>query len=383
MSYRSPGVSPVLLEDDTDDQADSAAPDAHAAPPGEPATEETRHRRLFAALPQPVLVAGADGRITSFNAAALALFGTPARLRQQPVHEVLPFVPRHELALPAELRWQGQLIDAAGRTVELEVHAAVLVEQPDEVDWVYLLHDISRHTELSQRREQHVYAVAHELRGPLMVIENALEMLNSDYATLTEVQSATLLGSAQRTARRLRTLMDDLLSTGSVRSGRFAVTLRPTELRVIVADALDIVSADLDSRGQRVDVRLPPEPVVVQADRRYARQALANLLANASKYSPEQSRISVSAASSGAIVRLDVIDRGRGIPREHHAGLFEPFYRIRWDNDEPGAGLGLAIAKGIVEAHNGTIGLESQPGGGTRVWFTLRAAGTQHADPPG
>ena len=98
---------------------------------------------------------------------------------------------------------------------------------------------------------------------------------------------------------------------------------------------------------------------------------LSNLLANASKYSPEQSVIRVVAVAMANMVRISVEDQGPGIAPEQQAGLFERFYRVRSDTDAPGVGLGLAIAKGIVEAHGGSIGIDSEPGSGTRVWFTL------------
>ena len=112
------------------------------------------------------------------------------------------------------------------------------------------------------------------------------------------------------------------------------------------------------------------------ADKRYARQVLSNLLANASKYSPEQSVIRVVARPAATMVRISVEDQGPGIPPEQQAGLFERFYRID-DTDAPGVGLGLAIAKGIVEAHGGSIGIDSEVGSGTRVWFTLPNASRQ------
>jgi signal transduction histidine kinase len=123
-----------------------------------------------------------------------------------------------------------------------------------------------------------------------------------------------------------------------------------------------------------VVIDIPSGLPEVLADKRYARQVLTNLLANASKYSPEQSEIKVMANPNGNMVNISVIDQGPGIPPEQQAGLFERFYRVRSDTDAPGVGLGLAIAKGIVEAHGGSIGIDSALGSGTSVWFTLPKA---------
>jgi len=180
------------------------------------------------------------------------------------------------------------------------------------------------------------------------------------------------MGTARRTARRMRTLMEDLLSAGAIQSGHFVVAPRKTAVHSIIADALEIVGPAIEARGQRLEIEVRDDAPQVLADQRYARQVLTNLLANASKYSPEESKIRIVARAAPAnMVRISVEDQGPGIAAEQQAGLFERFYRVRADADAPGVGLGLAIAKGIVEAHSGNIGIDSQLGSGTSVWFTL------------
>jgi signal transduction histidine kinase len=255
-----------------------------------------------------------------------------------------------------------------------------MYESGDQGYAVYVVHDISRHAEVNRLREQLLYSVAHELRGPLMVLDNALEILDTEYPHLTAAEFSHVLGTARRTSRRMRTLMEDMLSAGAIQSGHFVVAPRKTELLAIVNDALEIVNPSIDGREQRVEIDVPAEIPQVMADRRYARQVLTNLLANASKYSPVQSVIRVVASLSATMVRISVEDQGPGIPPEQQAGLFERFYRIRTDSDTPGVGLGLAIAKGIVEAHGGSVGIDSEPGSGTRVWFTLPNASRQPYD---
>ncbi|MBV8718278.1 MAG: hypothetical protein JO020_06680 [Chloroflexi bacterium] len=333
------------------------------------ASHEAQRRELFAALRTPIVTTSMTGRVTGFNAAAIALFGSPARLYGRNICDVLPFAPGPRDAGAAEA--QGRLADATGRTVDLEVSRTVLTDADDHGYAVYVVHDISRHAEVNRLREQLLYSVAHELRGPLMVLDNALEILDTDYARLTAQEFDQVLGTARRTARRMRTLMEDLLSAGSIQSGHFVVAPRTVELGAIVADALDIVSPSIEGRGQRVELALPEDATPVLADKRYARQVLTNLLANASKYSPEHSIIRLVATANANMVRISVVDQGPGIPPEQQAGLFERFYRVRSDTDAPGVGLGLAIAKGIVEAHGGSIGIDSELGSGTSVWFTL------------
>jgi signal transduction histidine kinase len=288
----------------------------------------------------------------------------------------MPFAPApRDTTAPADA--QGRLADATGRTVDLEVSRSVVRGEGDHGYAVYVVHDISRHAEINRLREQLLYSVAHELRGPLMILDNALEILDGDYSRLNEDEFQHVLGTARRTARRMRTLMEDLLSAGSIQSGHFVVAPRKAELEPIISEAIEVVAPAVQARDQVVEIDLPSDVPPVLADKRYARQVLTNLLANASKYSPEASVIRVVVDPTANMVRISVVDQGPGIPEEQQAGLFERFYRVRSDADAPGVGLGLAIAKGIVEAHGGSIGIESALGSGTSVWFTLQKAARQ------
>ena len=350
--------------------------------------EEARQRALFAALREPIITTSTDGRVTGFNAAAGALLGGPVRLYGQPVREILPFVAapaEHggaEQAAP-ETTWQGYLTDAVGHTLDVEVSRTRLGEGQLPAGDVYVVHDISRHAELNRLREQLLYDVAHELRGPLAVLDNVLEILAAEYAELSAGEFDRLLRSARRTTAGLCSLTEDLLSAGSIQSGRLVARPRPTELSAIVDDALETVEPIIAARGQRVERHLPDKCPEVLADRRYLSRVLANLLSNASKYSPDGEVIRVRAERPNGQVRVTVEDRGPGIPAAQQAGLFERFYRVRSGHRQPGTGLGLAIAKGIVEAHGGSIGVESEAGTGTRVWFTLpTTGGTEDEDPP-
>jgi signal transduction histidine kinase len=347
------------------------------------ANEEARQRALIAALAEPILIVSPEGRIADFNAAASALFGQALNASGRPIQEVLPFVPAPPEATTPAATWYGTVTDAAGHTVDVDVRLTQLAPGRNPATNVYVVHDISRHAELNRLREQLLYSVAHELRAPMAVLQNALEILATDYAELSAAEFDQLMGSARRTVIRLNTLMEDLLSAGSIQSGRFHVRPEPTPLATILEGALEAVEMMIQLRGQRVGYDIAGEErLEVRADPRYARQVLSNLLANASKYSPDGETISVHAQRSGGMVRISVADRGPGIPPEQRAGLFERFYRVRPGNEEPGIGLGLAIAKGIVEAHGGSIGVDTALGAGTTVWFTLPLAESLTASNP-
>ena len=332
--------------------------------------EHSRQTALMAALRDPIVVTDRDGVVTSANERAADLFG-PAPIAGRRVGELMPFTATE--MRPGRGRWVGSVTDPFGGTVELEVVRARLSGRGGERGALYVLHDITSHLELNRMREQLLYSVAHELRGPLGVLENVLEILSTESGELSADEFSRLTGNAQRTARRLRALMEDLLSAGTIQAGRFKIVPRPVELGEIVAEAVETVDLAVQERGQRMEVQIA-EDCQVLADRQYMRQVLTNLLSNASKYSPEKTAIRVGAERSGDHIRVWVEDSGPGIAKEQLAGLFERFYRIRHNSDEPGVGLGLAIAKGIIEAHRGQIGVESEVGKGTKVWFTLPAA---------
>jgi NtrC-family two-component system sensor histidine kinase KinB len=338
------------------------------------AKEEARQRALLGALREAILATSADGQVDDFNPAAAALFGDPGRLKGRHVTELLPFVRPATEASSQDVLWQGTIVEAAGHSLDVEVSQTALLEGTLPLNYVYVIHDISRYAEVNRLREQLLHNVAHELRAPLGVLDNALEILATDYGELPASELDELMRTARRTTRRLRALMEDLLSAGSIQSGRFQIRARPTPPSAFIDDALEMVEAMLEPRAQRIDLHADASLPEVMADPLRARQVLTNLLHNASKYSADGDVIGVRTEHLDGHVRISVADRGVGIPEDQQAGLFERFYRVRPGNEEPGIGLGLAICKGIVEAHGGTIGVESLPGSGTTVWFTLPVA---------
>lgn len=332
------------------------------------ASAEAEQRELIAALPNPVLITDADGRVTTVNRAGEDVFGP--RAVGQRIDALLPFV-----ALPSGpglvRAWRGRITSARGRALDAEVQLSVVL-RPGGASAVYVVNDVSELATANRLREQLLYSVAHELRQPLTVLDNTLDILSRDYVSLSAQDFETLLASSQRTVRRLRSLMEQLLNAGTIESGRFVLQLRPMPLRAIIDDAVDAARPEIAGREQWIEVAV--EDAAVLADARYAQQVLANLLANASKYGPRNERIDVRAVRDGRVVRVAVADHGPGIPPEQQGDLFQRFYRVSPTSAEPGVGLGLAIAKGIVDAHGGHIGVVSELGKGTTVWFTLRLA---------
>jgi two-component system OmpR family sensor kinase len=216
---------------------------------------------------------------------------------------------------------------------------------------------------VAYRAEQRfVSDASHELRAPLTIIQANLEFLERQ-PNLAPAERAEALGDASRETRRLSELVADLLALARADAG---VTLRrqPVELDRILLDAIG--NARKLARGQRV-VLDGVTPVVVVGDADRLRQLFLILLDNAVKYTPPLGSVSVSLTVDGADCLVSVRDEGIGIPAEALPHVFERFFRAEpaRTRDPGGAGLGLAIARWIVEQHGGDVTLESHPGHGT------------------
>ncbi|HZO28569.1 MAG TPA: ATP-binding protein [Chloroflexota bacterium] len=363
---------PTIRESGLDPLAEEPERARHRAHPTLKAIAdaEERQRALFSALREPVLTTSAEGRITSFNPAARELLGDPIFLYGRPLDQILPFVD-----VSAEegdgSRWHGRITTPEGVARDVEVVRTRAASETFPLTDIYVIHDVTEHVELGRMREQLLYSVAHEVRGPIGVLDNVLDILAHEGEELAAGEQRQLARSARSTVARLHNVIESLLSAGSIQSGRFEVHPEPTWLSQIIDEAVQAAMPPIEARNQRVEQLVPPDDLRVMADGRYVCQLLWNLLSNASKYGPDGDLIRLRAEAIEGHVRVTIEDHGPGIPIEQQHGLFGRFYRTQSGAQTEGIGLGLAIAKAIVDAHGGTIGVDSAPGEGTRVWFTL------------
>jgi signal transduction histidine kinase len=216
--------------------------------------------------------------------------------------------------------------------------------------------------------------VAHELRSPLHAMTVALSALDDRSAAL-EGDDKRLLQAARRSTVHMQTLVDNLLDAVRIGARRFSISLRETHLRDVFDEALLLIEPLLLPQGQTVVVDCPDQMPTVLADAQRLRQVLVNLLHNAIKYGPSAEVITLRASRRATTVMIEVIDRGPGIPLEEQPYLFDLFFRGGTaERCGQGSGLGLSIAKAIVEAHCGRIGVCSSRDKGTTFWFTVGTA---------
>ena len=261
-----------------------------------------------------------------------------------------------------------------GRSVTALLNASPIRSEDGEVDsFVVTLQDMTFLEDLERLRAEFLGMVSHELRTPLTSIRGSATTMQDAAEDLDAAELRQFLRIIVDQADNMRELIDDLLDVARMETGALPVSPEPAEVVQLVDRARNTF---LSGGGRnRLDISLEPELPLVMADRRRIAQVIGNLLSNAARHSPGSSAIRVSAAREGVHVAVSVTDEGRGIPAGQMRRLFRKFsMNAGEEGRRGGAGLGLAICKGIVEAHGGRIWAESDgPGLGARFTFTVPA----------
>lgn len=221
-------------------------------------------------------------------------------------------------------------------------------------------------------RDEILAVVSHDLRNPLGTIMLTTELLTT--VPLEDADRRAKLDIIRRTAARMSRLIEDLLDAARIEAGRAVVVHpKPYSTRALVTELVEMFRPQTEGKGQVLTSRLPADIDSVLIDRDRAHQALANILGNAVKFTPQGGRIEVGADCLDDRIRITIADTGPGIPPAALDRIFDPFWQDP-TTAKLGTGLGLAIARGIVEAHGGSIDVESTPGVGTRFHVEFRAA---------
>jgi len=238
-----------------------------------------------------------------------------------------------------------------------------------------LSRDVTDRKRYEKALEEIVQVAAHELRSPLTSIFGTLQLLSRRGDTLSAEDKERLLAMARRNSERMVLLINDLLDLGRVESGGASFSIVPLNLERELAQAREL-SEGYASRCE-VTIELASLPHArVRADPKRLQQVLANLLSNAVKFSPRGGCVRLSASQSDGMIRVEVSDRGPGIPKELRARIFQRFARgeaPKTPEHGRGSGLGLAISKALIEKMGGRIGFETGEPAGTTFYFELPA----------
>ena len=221
-------------------------------------------------------------------------------------------------------------------------------------------------------RDEVLAVVAHDLRSPLARVSTTAELLADD--SLPEPESrARLLGVMQRASRMMDRLIRDLLDVARLEGGRLKIEPRPVSLQSVVRDAATTFASLASERGVALETRVPDERVTIEADAMRLQQVIGNLLDNALRLTPDGGRVTLAARREGGRAIISVADTGPGIAAEDLPHLFDRFWQGARQR-RGSAGLGLTIAKGIVEAHEGQLSVTSTLGKGTTFEVSLEVA---------
>lgn len=349
--------------------------------------EKGRYAAVIRSMGAAAVITDQDQRIVAVNSMAeTVLRQSQGSLLSQPWHDLFSVGDRH--GEPTASFWhlsplphngerslsvRGRFPLHANPEVVLDIISTPVQANGQLEGYVHVLQDASALEEFTRSKDQFLLNVAHELEGPLASWRASLDLLMEDYATISTRDLGVMLRTLQRTAVKFQGLVETLIDIGKMQSGRFIVRPSMGRFNQLILDSLGQIEPLLKTRGQQLELNLDSTPgCVVMADRTRMIQVVVNLLKNASKYAPEDQPVGLRAYQEGAFVFLEVTDHGPGIPPEEQSQLFKRFYRAKRVEDEgAGIGIGLALVKGIVEAHGGQVGVRSRLGEGATFWFSL------------
>ena len=331
-----------------------------------------------------IIVTDRENRITLINPAAESIFNTQEeQARGKHFLEVVSEESLFDLikktleqgAGPGEEEIERPLtVDRGGCARVFRQRISPLkTESGGLIGVVTVLQDITHLYEIDRMKSDFVSAVSHEFRTPLTSMSMAVGLLLDRTAGEINDRQKQLLGAMEEDVKRLTNLVTNLLDLSRIESGRLELDIVTLEPRSMIDASVERFKPQIEERGA-VLVRDYHEPnVMVRADPKKVRLVLSNLLNNAIRYTEPGGKITVGAARKGERFQIWVEDTGPGIPKAYQEKIFEKFFQIKRKGPASagGAGLGLAIAKEIVEAHGGRIWVESTEGTGSRFVFTL------------
>jgi NtrC-family two-component system sensor histidine kinase KinB len=337
-------------------------------------------QQAFDSLPDAVAVVDPDGKVEVATESARSVFG----LKTGVSVEDLPFGWLVDLYHDARGSGRPATLEG-GRAIQQFVHGEERYYRPEAVPilngdgeatgMVLVLKDVTQLRQQEEIKRGVVRTVSHQLNTPLTSIRMAIHLLLAEKVGGLNEKQVELLLSAREDSDRLHEILSSLLDISRLESGRLRMEFQALPPVTIVAEAMEPYRREAQDRGVSLQAEVAGNLPSVWVDTTRIGNVFGNLLSNALKHNSAGGRIHVTAEANDAWVRFIVSDTGEGIPEAFLSRVFEPFFRVPGQREiSLGAGLGLAIVKEVVEAHGGTVGVESREGAGSSFSFTLRRA---------
>jgi len=341
-------------------------------------------------LYNPVIVTDAQGGVTKLNPAAEEIFGQEKENTGKPIQEIahdsrIAMAVSETLSSQRPVAGEG-VASVLPLVVDGSEHAFRLRTTPmrDEkgqlLGAVTLLEDITHLREIDRLKSEFIATASHELRTPLTSVQMSVHLLLEEAGgALTEKQHE-LLDACREDCTRLEGLMRDLLDLSKIEAGEAAPHLALVHVGELIGAAAESLRGQMEAKGLALRIDTPQQLPPVLADRAQIERVISNLVSNAVRHTDPGGEVHISAVRREDQVAVAVADTGHGIPPEYLPQIFDKFIRVP-EVPSGGAGLGLAISKGIVEAHGGQIVVQSKVGHGTTFTFTLRVSSHALAPP--
>lgn len=341
-------------------------------------SQRNEYEAVLSSMIEGVIAMDREEHILSINQAALDIFDIPQKeIKNKTIQEIIRNLAFHKfLAAKAALddpQQEDFLIHQKGDKV-VNIHTVPLRNSAQErIGTLIVINDVTKIRRLENMRKDFVANVSHEIKTPLTAIKGFVETLLHDDDENPE-KRGEFLEIIMRHVDRLNSLVVDLLSLSRIEQmdDNNKIEFEQRRIRNVIETAIQVVQAKADNKGIRIEV-FCNEEITALMDSPLFEQALVNLIDNAIKYSPENSRVFVYAMMDNNGITLQVKDKGPGIPEEHLSRLFERFYRVDKARSRKlgGTGLGLAIVKHVIAVHGGTVSVESSPGKGSTFIINL------------
>jgi signal transduction histidine kinase len=303
------------------------------------------------ALPAALVGQSASGPIA-------ALVSVPLLLSDEPLGGLVVAYSKPHTFTEEDLAF----LHALGQEAALAIRNARLYERERE--------QVARLRALDELQDGFVSAVSHELRTPLTCIKTSVDLLHATSAGLSEPQ-VDLIRTIEHHVGRLEALVNDLLEITRLEAGQVTLSKQPTDLRQIANRVVETLRPLTDRKGQTVHLRWPEAMSPVEVDRRRIEQVLTNIFSNAIKFTPKGGQIDIHAIETPDSLQVCVADNGPGILEKDQARVFDKFYVVADGRGLSGVGLGLYIARQMIELHSGRIWVDSQVGEGSTFCFAL------------
>ncbi len=314
-------------------------------------------------------------KITGLKAGGLV--GKPAV--EVAVHNDLIRYLIRDLDQQPEAKTQPMKIFADGKEsyFEKEVHPIVITPTGERekkfIGQVILLKNITPFKELDFAKTNFIATVSHELKTPISSIKMSIQLLEDERTGSTNTDQQHLFKSIEEDANRLLKITGELLNMTQVETGNIQLNIKPAAPQEIIDYAVGINKTQADQKKIIIEQRLPESVPMVQADSEKTSWVLANLISNAIRYSPENTKVSLSVIDAGNMLEFVVRDEGQGIDPQYKDRIFDRYFRVP-GSQKGGTGLGLAISKEFIEAQGGRIFVESNIGAGSEFRVLLNKA---------